>query len=91
MALRQGKLVLLIDNSTHEAAVENIQISSSLHTSNFIIWLPPNSTRKCQPLDQGLIRTWKAYWKRDWVRFILAEYKAGREALSIVTYVDIIP
>jgi DDE superfamily endonuclease/Fission yeast centromere protein N-terminal domain/Tc5 transposase DNA-binding domain len=91
MALRQRKVVLLMDNfSAHEAAVENIQNSSSPLTNTFIIWLPPNSTSKYQPLDQGIIRTWKAYWKRDWVRFILAEYEAGRDALSTVTYIDAI-
>jgi hypothetical protein len=63
-AKMQGrKVVLLMDNfSAHEAAVEEIdgQLQNTL-----IIWLPPCSTAQYQPLDQGIIHTWKAYWKNN--------------------------
>lgn len=58
-------VLLLLDNfSAHQSAVD--QINSELKHIT-IIWLPPNSTTKYQPLDQGTIRAWKAIWKRSWV------------------------
>jgi hypothetical protein len=84
MRLRGRSVVLLMDNfSAHEAAVENIRLSTPL-TNTLIVWLPPNSTSKYQPLDQGIIRTWKAFWKREWIQYMLAEYDAGRDPLEEV-------
>jgi hypothetical protein len=41
------------DFSAHEAAAKDIQ-----HYNTIIIWLPAS---QYQPLDQGIICTWKAY------------------------------
>jgi hypothetical protein len=77
------KVVLLMDNfSAHEIAVKAINNSPSPLQNTLIIWLPANSTNRFQPLDQGIIRTWKAYWKRQWVRFIAAECDAGRDPVQ---------
>ncbi|KAJ5111402.1 mariner-Tc1 transposon family protein [Penicillium argentinense] len=74
------KVVLLLDHiSAHKAAFEQIDEGPSPLKNTLVIWLPPNSTSHFQPLDQGIIRTWKAYWKRRWVRFILEEYEEGRD------------
>lgn len=79
------KVVLLLDNfSAHEAAVEKISLSMQPLQNTLIIWLPPNATSKYQPLDQGIINTWKSYWRREWVRYILHEFEAGRDALYTV-------
>lgn len=78
------KVVLLLDNfSAHICAVNKINSTLPLQNT-LIIWLPPNSTSEYQPLDQGIIRTWKHYWRRDWVRYMLHEYEAGRDPLSTV-------
>lgn len=76
------KVVLLMDNfSAHEAAYQEIgQLSNTL-----VIWLPSNSTTRFQPLDQGIIRTWKAYWKRQWVLYMMAEFDNGVDPLSTMT------
>jgi hypothetical protein len=50
--------------------------------NTLIIWLPPNSTSHFQPLDQGIIRTWKAYWKQKWVRYLVEEYGAGQDPVA---------
>lgn len=61
--MAKRKVVLLKDNfSAHEAAFE--AIDSQLQNT-LIIWPPPNLTTRYQPLDQGIIRTWKAYCKRQ--------------------------
>jgi hypothetical protein len=88
MGLRRRKVALLMDNfSAHEAAISAIQESGCPLQNTFVIWLPPNSTSIYQPLDQGIIRTWKTYWRRDWVRYMLAEYDAGRDALSTINLI----
>lgn len=77
------KVVLLLDNfSAHESAVKTINNSSSPLQNTLILWLPGNSTSRFQPLDRGIIRTWKAYWKRQWVKFMVAEFDAGRDPIQ---------
>ncbi|KAJ5729054.1 mariner-Tc1 transposon family protein [Penicillium malachiteum] len=77
------KVVLLLDNfSAHESAVRTINSSPSPLRNTLIIWLPANSTSRFQPLDQGIIRTWKAYWKCQWVRFMVSEFDAGRDPIQ---------
>lgn len=77
------KVALLMDNfSAHEAAFK--EIGPRLQNI-FIIWLPCNSTTQYQPLDQGIIQTWKAYWRRQWVLFMMAEYDRGYNPISTMT------
>jgi hypothetical protein len=77
------KVALLMDNfSAHEAAVSKIQTSDYQLQNTFIIWLPPNSTSRYQPLDQGIIQTWKGYWKRQWIQYMLQQYDAGKDPVT---------
>lgn len=74
-------VILLMDNSfAHESAVNEIYADLK-HTT--VIWLPPAT--KYQPLDQGIIRTWKALWKRAWVRYIIGEFNREIDPLSTMT------
>lgn len=77
------KVVLLLDNfSAHETAFRDI----GPHLQNtLVIWLPCNSTTRYQPLDQGIIRTWKAYWRRQWVLFMMDQFDKGYDPLSTMT------
>lgn len=47
-----------------------------------IIYLPPNVTSRHQPLDQGVIRTWKSHWKRKWLQYMIDEFEEGREPVK---------
>jgi hypothetical protein len=77
------KVALLMDNfSAHEVAVEMIQSSAYPLQNVFVIWLPPNSTSRFQPLDQGIIHTWKGYWKRQWIQYMLQQYDAGKDPVT---------
>lgn len=81
--MARRKVVLLLDNySAHEAAFREI---GPILQNTLIIWLPCNSTAQYQPLDQGIIRTWKAYWRRQWILFMMAEYDKGYNPLSTMT------
>ena len=57
------------------------EISTGLKNTK-IIFLPANATSMCQPLDQGIIRTFKAYYKRKWLRYICSEYEKERNPVQ---------
>ena len=38
-----------------------------------------------QPLDQGIIYTWKAYWKRQWILYMMAQFDHGYDPMSTMT------
>jgi len=75
------KVLLLMDNfSAHVAAVEALQMRPLQNT--VICWLPPNATSKVQPLDQGIIRTWKAYYRKQWLVYMVDQFEAGKNPLK---------
>jgi hypothetical protein len=79
--MKGRKVALLMDNfSAHEAAAEDIQLQNTI-----IIWLPANSTSRYQPLDQGIIRIWKAYWKRQWMLYMMTQFDRGLDPVSTIT------
>lgn len=81
------KVLLLMDNfSAHEMAVEYFGREEEGDENKFerlrwttVVWLPANSTSVFQPLDQGIIQNWKCYVKREFLRFLMAEFDAGRD------------
>ena len=40
-----------------------------------IEWFPANSTSIYQPLDQGIIRTTKHYYKKHWMEYMVYQYE----------------
>lgn len=64
MAKRQV-LLFIDDFSTHHAGLNWFHEEYLQGLSNTkIVFLPLNATSVCQPLDQGIIKTWKVYcWK----------------------------
>lgn len=86
--MHNRKVALLMDNfSAHESTYK--EIGHQLQNI-FIIWLPPNSTTRYQPLDQGIIYTWKVYWKRQWIHYMMAQFDQGFDPLSTITILDAI-
>lgn len=45
---------------------------------------PPNATSVFQPLDQGVIRTMKANYKRHWMTFVAEKYSNDENSLKEV-------
>jgi len=78
------KVLLLMDNfSAHLAAVNELEampLGSGLKNTE-VVFLPPNTTSKLQPLDQGIIAAFKARYRRSWIRFMLEQHELGRNAL----------
>nr|XP_024218269.1 tigger transposable element-derived protein 6-like [Halyomorpha halys] len=64
MRLNKRKILLFIDNCsahTHLPQFENIKI----------IFLPPNTTSRLQPMDQGIIKNFKQLYRTEVVKLIL--------------------
>jgi hypothetical protein len=73
------KVALLIDNfSAHESGLEIVKKEGGLSNVE-VIFLPVNATSYCQPLDQDIIRSWKAHYRRRWVQYIVDEHTADRD------------
>ncbi|KAL1972663.1 hypothetical protein VTN31DRAFT_7077 [Thermomyces dupontii] len=82
-SMRGRKVALLMDNfSAHEAAIRNLNENGTPLRNTLVINLPPNATSRYQPLDQGIIKAWKAHWKRQWVRFLVDEFDNGRDPMK---------
>jgi hypothetical protein len=81
----ERKVLLLIDGyRAHRTGLEFWSNANS-STNVRVEFLPPNTTSVCQPLDQGIIRTWKAYYRRRWVRFQADCYEKGEDLFQKMT------
>jgi hypothetical protein len=65
------KIVLLVDNCTAHVVKVNLK-----HIK--VIFLPANTTALIQPCDQGIIRTMKAYYRREMRSRILETMEEGK-------------
>lgn len=63
------KVLLVVDNCPSHPSVENL-------SSIKLVFLPPNVTSILQPLDQGVIRSFKGYYRRLLILKMLEEEKA---------------
>jgi len=62
------KILLLLDNfSCHKVDLELSHVET--------LMLPPNTTSKCQPLDQGIIQNAKVNYKRALVNFYWGQFQ----------------
>ncbi len=72
---------ILMDNcSPHVIAAKSFRYGQSpndtiKYENIVVLFLPPNSTSYCQPLDQGIIRSFKAGFRKAQLRTLLLEYE----------------
>jgi hypothetical protein len=79
------KVLLLMDNfSGHELAVQLVGGLQGLSHVR-IAWLPPNTTSVWQPMDQGIIASFKLQYRKLWIAFMLREYEANKNPQKTVT------
>lgn len=78
------EVILLMDNfSAYEAAVTELLVmpeGGGLRNTE-ICWLPPNTTSQLQPLDQGIIASFKARYRWRWISYMLEQYDCGKNAI----------
>jgi hypothetical protein len=77
---------LLVDNaSSHidpsRLNQENVEGHTSSRLTNVKIhYLPPNSTAHLQPMDAGIIHSFKAHYKRLFCRYLIRQFDEGADA-----------
>jgi hypothetical protein len=62
----------------HTAALELYPPPSNIH----ICWLLANSTSRYQPLDQGIIQSFKAYYQRQWLSYMLKAFDNNQNPMD---------
>ena len=55
-----------------------------------VIFLPPNTTSKLQPLDLGIIQNFKVHYRTLFLRFVLSQIDACDKASEVVKSVSIL-
>ena len=73
------KILLLVDNaSSHISSQQgNSDVLNLTHVE--VAFLPPNTTSHLQPLDAGVIKSFKAHYKRNYCRHILKLFEEGKD------------
>ena len=71
------------EKKRHELAVQLVGGLQGLSNVR-IAWLPPNTTSEWQPMDQGIIASFKLQYRRLWVAFMLREYEADKNPQKTV-------
>jgi len=72
MKSKRRHIILFIDNCT---AHNDIPEMSNVK----VVFLPPNTTSALQPLDQGIIRNFKHYYRTEVVQHILTAIEESKE------------
>ncbi|CAF2082438.1 unnamed protein product [Rotaria magnacalcarata] len=84
MRKQKRHILLFLDNApVHppDVQLENIKLD----------FFPPNTTAKIQPIDQGVIRAFKAYYRRHLVKHIIASADVAVTADDInITALDVV-
>jgi hypothetical protein len=75
MRVYERNVVLLVDNAS-----SHIIDDPAKYPHVKIHFLPPNTTSHLQPMDAGIIRTFKAHYKRLYLRHVLREFDSGLES-----------
>jgi hypothetical protein len=79
MRVEGRKVLLLLDNfSGHELGVQLVGGLEGLDNVR-IEWLPANTTSYWQPLDQGIIASFKLQYRAQWVAYMLRQYEANKD------------
>ena len=86
MKRQKRNIILFLDNASSHG--------QGLNLSNVTLsFLPPNTTSHLQPLDQGIIRAFKALYRKNLLRSLLSKMDSSEDVTSLcrsVTLLDAI-
>ena len=84
MKSQRRKILLLTDNAPSHKIPEDEGSHSQMHGFNcismenvLILFLPPNTTSHVQPLDAGIIRSFKAGYRRKQMSWLIEKADAA--------------
>ena len=69
--------LLILDNCPSHVA-EGVSLSNTE-----ILFLPPNTTAKIQPMDAGIIMSFKKHYRRYHVRWMLEQIESGEDTKNL--------
>ena len=74
---------LLVDDfSAHVTGAELLRVGSPNGLKNTkLILFPTNTPSVHQPLELGIVRSWKVHYRRKWLTYMCDEYDAHRDPL----------
>jgi hypothetical protein len=76
MEMENRKIILFLDNTSSHPDTLNLKNIK-------LIFLPPNTTSICQPLDQEIIQNFKVHYRQRLLRHILSKIDHNVENKSI--------
>ena len=85
LQLKQRKIMLFMDNAPCHPA----DLQDKLSNIN-IVFLPKNTTSKTQPLDSGIIASWKCRYKKRLLRHVCSKVDGSNSASDIVKSVNLL-
>ena len=83
MMKQKRKILLFLDNAgshSREVKLQNIKL----------IFLPPNTTSVCQPLDQGIIQNFKFSYRGFILKNILSKMDEVRSASELTKSINVL-
>jgi hypothetical protein len=74
------KILLILDGyPCYRTGLDFWLVSNDATDKIRVAFLSPNITSHSQPLNQGIIRTWKAYYRKRWIHFQADLYERGED------------
>ena len=74
--------------------IDNAQSHPESFTDCFshlkIVFLPKNTTSRLQPLDAGIIKNFKVFYRKQLLQHVLARIKPGSRASDVISSVDLL-
>ena len=84
-AAEDRKILLFIDN-----APSHPESFSDCFSHAQIFFLPNNTTSKLQPLDAGIIKNFKVFYRKQLLQHVLARIKPGSKASDVISSADLL-
>ena len=82
MVLQSRKILLFLDNCGAHPAV---------HLQNVkLVFFPPNTTSRLQPLDAGIIQTVKLHYRKKMMRHVAIELEEADTASEIARSINVL-
>lgn len=79
------KAILLLDNATTHPIADELKDKEIK-----AVFLPPNVTAVCQPMDQGVIQALKLKYRRQLLRYLISAVDNDEDYISALKKIDVL-